>query len=85
MAQLVKRLTLGFGSGYDLIGTGLIPTSGSALSVQSLLGILSLPASLSAPPLLMCTPSLSFSLSLINFKKIHLNPYLNPIVVYLYT
>ena len=55
MAQLVEHPTLDFGSGHDLVVRGLSPTSSSALTVQSVLGILSLPASLSL--------SLSLSLS----------------------
>ena len=56
MAQSVKPLTLGFGSGNDLIGHGIEPreTSGSVLNRGSLLGE-SLPLPL--PPL-MCTLSL---------------------------
>ena len=52
MTQLVKCLTLGFGSGNGLAVRGSSPTLGSALTVWSLLGILS------APP-----PACSFSLS----------------------
>ena len=48
MAQLVKPLTLGFGSGRDLLGPGSSPTLGSELTVRILLGTLS--PSLSAPP-----------------------------------
>ena len=53
MAQSVKRPTLDFGSGCDLTVhfVGPSPTSGSALAVRSLLGILS--PFLSAPPLLV--------------------------------
>ena len=53
VAQLVKHLTLDFGSSHDL--TQFVrssPKSGSALTVRSLLGILS--PSASAPPLLKC-------------------------------
>ena len=50
VTQSVKHLTLGFGSGHDLTVFGLSPTSSFALTVWSLLGILSLPPSLSAPP-----------------------------------
>ena len=38
MAQLVKCLTLDFGSGHDLTVGGFEPSSGSALTVLSLLG-----------------------------------------------
>ena len=56
VAQSVKCLPLGFGSGHDLMVCGFDPhTSGSALAVWSLLGILSL--SLSLCP----SPSLSLS------------------------
>ena len=50
MAQSVKRLTLDFGSGRDLTvqSVSLSPASGSEMTVQSPLGILS--PSLSAPP-----------------------------------
>ena len=34
VAQLVKRLTLDFGSGHDLRVVRLSPTSGSALGVK---------------------------------------------------
>ena len=45
---MVKRLPLGFGSGHDLtVGEFKPHIRGSALSVWSLLGILSLPLSLS--------------------------------------
>ena len=50
VAQWVKRPTLDLGSGHDLMVHGIL-TSGSALAAQSLLGILSLSLSLSAPPL----------------------------------
>ena len=60
MAQVVERLTLDFGSGRDL--TGSSPVSGSALTVQSMLGILSLSLSL-------CS-SLAHALSLSLFKLI---------------
>ena len=43
MAQLLTRLTLGFGSGHDLMVHGFEPHVG----VRSLLGILSLSLSLS--------------------------------------
>ena len=41
MAQLVKHLTLDFGSGHDLLVCELSPASGFVLTMQSLLGILS--------------------------------------------
>ena len=50
MAQLVKHPTLDFGSGHVLIVCGIEPPSGSALTEQGLLGILSLPVSLLPPP-----------------------------------
>ena len=51
VAHLVKRPALGFSSGHDLtLFVGSSPTSGSLLTVWSLLGILS--PSLSACPLL---------------------------------
>ena len=53
VVQLVKCLTLDFGSGCDLVVRGFEPMLGSALTAQSLLVILSLPLSLSAPPLLV--------------------------------
>ena len=63
MAQLFKRLTLDLGSGRDLMvhftRSGL--TSGSVLTARNLLGILSLPLSLSAPSSLTCSLSLSLS------------------------
>ena len=62
MAQLVKRPTLGFSSGHDLTVHEFEPILGSALTVWSLLRILSLP--LSATSLLRHTCSLSLSLSL---------------------
>ena len=52
MAQLVKHPTLDLGSGHDLTVCELSPVSGSALRVWTLLGILSLPLSLSVPLLL---------------------------------
>ena len=55
MAQLVEHPTLGFGSGHDLMVREFEP----ALTLQSLLGILSLSLSLSAPPLLVLCHSLS--------------------------
>ena len=68
MAQWVKRPTLGFCSGHDLTVQfmRLSPTSGSALTEWSLLGIPSL--SLCPSPVCMCAcvhaHSLSLSLSL---------------------
>ena len=59
MAQSVKRLTLGFGSGHDLTVRGSGSASGSALAVQSLLGILSL--LLSLPFLCLCFYSLKIN------------------------
>ena len=50
MAQLVKQLTLDFGSGHDLAVCEFEPYMG--LSVQSLLGILSLPPSFCLSPAL---------------------------------
>ena len=55
MAQTVKHLTLGFGSGHDLMVHGFEACIG--LVAQSLLGILSLP--LSALPQLASTRILS--------------------------
>ena len=44
MAQSVEHLTLDFGSGHDLTVHEIEPiTSGSALTAENLLGILSLP------------------------------------------
>ena len=51
VAQSVKPPTLGFGSGHDLGSVGSSPTSDSALTARSLLGILSLLLSLSASPI----------------------------------
>ena len=59
VAQWVEHLTLGFGSGHGLTVHELEPVSGSVLTVWSLLGIPSHSTSLSAPPLLMLTRSLS--------------------------
>ena len=63
MAQSVGPLTLDFGSGHDLRFVGSGPASGSAKTVQILLGILSLSLSLSLPPSL-CPSLLALSLSL---------------------
>ena len=52
MAQSLKRLTLDFDSDHDLTVREFKPPSGSVPTGQSLLGILSLLLSLSAPPLL---------------------------------
>ena len=60
MPQSVKHLTLDFGSGHDLAVRGIEPHVGSALTAQSLLGILSL--SLCPFP----TRALSLSVSEIN-------------------
>ena len=54
---LSKCATLGFGSGHDLTDRGFEPHIGLMLAAESLLGILS--PSLSTPPLLKCTQSLS--------------------------
>ena len=60
MSQLVKRLTLGFGSGHDLTVCGFEPRVGlCAGSVEPAWDSLSPPLSLSALPLL----ALSFPLS----------------------
>ena len=56
MVQLVKHLTLDFGSGYDLMVHEFKPHINSALTAQSVLEILSLPLPLS------CLLSLSLSL-----------------------
>ena len=62
MAQSIKNLTPVLGPGYDLTVLSLSPASGSVLTAWSLLGILSLSASLSAPlPLVVC---LSLSLKI---------------------
>ena len=42
VAQLIKCLTPDFGSGHDLVVRGLSPVSGSVLTAESLLGIVSL-------------------------------------------
>ena len=47
MAQSVKRPTLDFGSCHDNVVVRFNPASGSALTAQDLLGILSLHRSLS--------------------------------------
>ena len=43
VAQSVKHPTLDLGSGHDLTVYEIKPTSGSTLTAQSLLGILTLP------------------------------------------
>ena len=60
MAHLVKRLTLDFGSGHDLTVHEFKPQA------QSLLGILSLSPSLSAPPSLVCTKVQDFPSGTLN-------------------
>lgn len=56
VAQSIKRLTLDFGIGHDLmIMVGSSPVSCSARTAQNLLGVVSLP--LSALALLMCSYS----------------------------
>ena len=66
MAQSVEHPTLDFGSGHDPRIVGLSPTSGSVLTVWSLLGILSfslsLCLSLSLSPCAPLPCSLSLSL-----------------------
>ena len=57
MTQLVKCQALGFGSGRDLMVCGFEPASEFMLIANSLLGILSLSLSLSAPPLLVLSLS----------------------------
>ena len=63
VAQSVKHPTFDFISGYELTFLRLSPTSGSSLTVWSLLGILHLSLSLSAPSLLALSLSLSLSIS----------------------
>ena len=63
MAQSVKRLTLGFGSGHDLRAVRSSPTSGSALDTEPAWDSLSLRLSQSL------AHSCHFCLS----QKIHLN------------
>ena len=69
VAQLVERPTLDFGSGHDVRVMGGSPGSGSAVTPQRLLGILSLPLSLSAPPPLTCLLSLSKGKCFLKKKK----------------
>ena len=60
VAQPVKRPTLDFHSGRDpTVLLSSSPTSGSVLAVRSLLEILSLSPSLSAPPPLALSLSLA--------------------------
>ena len=66
MAQLVKRLTLGFGSVHDVEVLGWRPLSGSALSVASTWDSLS--PSTPYPPLMV---SLSLSEIKSYLKKKH--------------
>ena len=61
VTQPVKRPTLGFGSGHDFSVCEFDPELGLVLTARSLLGILSLPLSLSVPPLLMLSLPLSLS------------------------
>ena len=69
MAHSVEHLTLGFGSGHDLTVGGIQPCIGlRVLTVQSLLGILSL-SSLSVPPHIMCMLSLSLKINKYIFLK----------------
>ena len=63
MAQSVKRPTLDFSSGHDLMVRDFEPRLGSVLIVWSLLGILSLPLFLSV--------SVSVSVSLSHNKQIN--------------
>ena len=51
VAQSVKRPTLNFGSGHDLMVQDPRPTSGSMLTARNLLGIPSLPLCLPLTPL----------------------------------
>ena len=61
MAQSVKRTTLGFGSGRDLVVHEIDPASGSVLMARSLLGILSLSLSLCPSPALSVSHSLEIN------------------------
>ena len=61
VVQLVKRLTLDFGSGHDLTICEFEPHIGFQVTVWSLLGILSLSPSLSLLLSLSLSLSLSFS------------------------
>ena len=64
-AQSVQLPTLDFGSGHDPRVMGSSPALGSALTVQSLLGMLSLSLSLSlsVPPLFTGTHALSLKIN----------------------
>ena len=68
VAQSVKHLTLDFGSGHGLTFMRLSPASGFALTVRSLLGILSLPLSVSLPFPFSCMHNLCLSLSVSHNK-----------------
>ena len=61
MAQSVKCPTLDFGSGHDSCFVGSSPPSGSTLTVQSLLEILSLPFTLLLPR--SCSLALSLKIN----------------------
>ena len=67
MAQSVKHLTHDFGPGHDLMACEFDPSSASALTAQSLLGILS--PSLSAPPPLALYLSLKINKNKLKKKK----------------
>ena len=75
MAQSVKRPTLDFGSGHDLLvlemETEPEPRVGGAVvsTLQSLLGIVSLPLSLPLPCLSTCLCILSLNLKINKLKK----------------
>ena len=60
MAQLVKRLTLGFSSGHDLRVVRSSPTLGSVLSEVSAWDSLPLPLPLPLPPVLSLCLSLKW-------------------------
>ena len=61
MVQLVRRLTPDFGSGHGFVS--LSPTSGSVLTVQTMLGIPSLSLSLWSSPVCALSPSLKINKS----------------------
>ena len=63
MAQSVRHLTLDFSSGHDLTVCEFTPLIGLLLTARSLLGILSLPLSLSAPPPLVISFSLTHKIN----------------------